>query len=261
MSTNKSIVGRPVVALAVIVAVGLGVYVVFKIFDSSSQSLNRSFTTPRQDNTQSENTSTSSSRKLKKYSNPSLGVEFDYPAEFNPYLRDNEYVAGQPARYTTNADSYAPSYGSPEFRISLEGPVDSYYCIDGSGVHYPGVFPQDVEDYMGQGRPIRLEDCTKNPVPTLEKIAHDEINHKLKPFGENPVVTKIAIEGQEGRVIKPSSKFPNYEGVLLILNLKNPVFGYRGNYIVFTVSATSRTSNLELETVDIISKSIHFIGN
>ena len=56
---------------------------------------------------------------FEKYSNPLLGIEFNYPKNFIPYLRDHEYLVGRPSRFTSGKDSYAPLDGSSYFVIDL----------------------------------------------------------------------------------------------------------------------------------------------
>jgi len=76
----------------------------------------------------------------------------------------------------------------------------------------------------------------------------------LLPFGKNPLINKLEIEGQEARVIVPSD--PNNKERELIVKLKNPVL-LRGSYWTFLVIHAS--GDLSSKAIKTISESLHFL--
>ena len=153
---------------------------------------------------------------VKKYTNSLLDIEFYYPENFIPYLRDNEYIGDQPARFTSGKDSYAPLYGNSTFVIMAAG--------------------------------------SKEANLTIDQVAENSAQHKLLPFGENPLINKLEIEGQEARLIIPSD--PNNKERELIANLKNPVL-LGGSYWIFLVIHAS--GDFSGEAIKTISESLHFL--
>lgn len=130
------------------------------------------------------------------YANPSLGIAFNYPAAFQPYLRDKEYLAGLPSRYTINKDPQAPLYSNAQFVIGLGG-------INGE--------------------------------ISIDQWARNDANHKLKPFGDNPSITVLKIGGQEARLIQPSSDAPT-KSAELIVQLKQPSPASGGQWTLLMIN-------------------------
>ena len=161
-------------------------------------------------------TTSQTTDNFKKYSNSLLGIEFYYPKNFIPYLRDNEYICDQPARFTSGKDSYAPLDENSTFVIGLAG--------------------------------------IKEGNQTIDQVAENSAYHKLRPFGENPIINKSEIEGQEARLIIPSD--PSNNERELIVRLKNPVL-VGNSYWTFLVIHTSR--DLGGETMKVISESFTFV--
>ena len=161
-------------------------------------------------------TTSQTTDNFKKYSNSLLGIEFYYPKNFIPYLRDNEYICDQPARFTSGKDSYAPLDENSTFVIGLAG--------------------------------------IKEGNQTIDQVAENSAYHKLRPFGENPIINKLEIEGQEARLIIPSD--PSNNERELIVRLKNPVL-VGNSYWTFLVIHTSR--DLGGETMKVISESFTFV--
>jgi len=153
---------------------------------------------------------------FKKYSNSLLGIEFNYPKNFIPYLRDNEYIGDQPSRFTSGKDSYAPLYGNSTFVIMAAG--------------------------------------LKEANLTIDQVAESSAQHKLRPFGENPLINKLEIEGQEARLIIPSD--PNNNERELIVRLKNSVL-IGDSYWIFLVIHAS--GDLSSGTIKSISESLRFL--
>ena len=157
---------------------------------------------------------------LKKYSNILLGIEFSYPKNFIPYLRDHEYIGDQPSRFTSGNDSYAPMYDNASFLIDAAGGKGSYNCPSSNDpkMSYSGSYDA-IQKFIQEGKPIKFENC-KEIISSIDQIAENSAYHKLRPFGENPVITKLQIEGQEARTIIPSD--PKYDEAELIVRLKKP---------------------------------------
>jgi len=153
---------------------------------------------------------------VKRYTNSLLGIEFFYPKNFIPYFRDNEYIGNQPARFTSGKDSYAPLYGYSTFVISAAG--------------------------------------LKEANLTIDQVTENSAQHKLRPFGENPLIDKLEIEGQEARFIIPSD--PNNNERELIVRLKNSVL-VGDRYWTFLVIHAS--GDLSGEAIETISESLLFL--
>lgn len=192
-------------------------------------------------------------KEVKTYTNSLFGIEFDYPKNFIPYLRDNEYIGGEPSRFTTSKDLHTPLDENSYFVINLSG-AKSYECnssID-SEMSYFGSY-EDIQQFIQEGKPINFKDC-KETIQTIDQIAKNSAYHKLLPFGENPTINKLEIEAQEARLIIPSDTGINETE--LIVRLKNPVL-FNNNYWTFLIIHVSQ--DIDGEVIKMISKSLHFI--
>ncbi len=60
---------------------------------------------------------------------------------------------------------------------------------------------------------------------TLDKIANAEVRHKLKPYGENPRIVSLTVDGREARLILPDDASPAPESFVadLIVPYSSPV--------------------------------------
>jgi len=173
----------------------------------------------------------------KRYTNSLLGIEFSYPRNFIPYLRDNEYLGDQPSRFVSGKDSYAPLDENSYFVITLNGVKGYYDCpsLENSEMSYSGSY-EDIQQFIQEGKPIKFENC-KEIIQTIDQAAQNSAYHKLKPFGENPIIKTLQIEGQEARLIIPSENSINERE--LIVELKKSVF-LLDKYWTFLVIHTSQ---------------------
>ena len=57
---------------------------------------------------------------------------------------------------------------------------------------------------------------------TIDQVAENEANHKLKPYGTAPSISKLEIQGQEARLIMPSNDQPKDEKEAAELIIKSP---------------------------------------
>ncbi|HOK17143.1 MAG TPA: hypothetical protein PL164_00030 [Candidatus Paceibacterota bacterium] len=191
---------------------------------------------------------------VNQYRNLLLGIEFDYPKNFIPYLRDNEYLGDQPSRFVAGKDSYALLDENSYFVITLNGVRGYYDCpsLENSEMSYSGSY-EDIQQFIQEGKPIKLENC-KEIIQTIDQIAKNSAYHKLLPFGENSTIHKLEIETQEARLIIPSDAGINETE--LIVRLKNPVL-FNNNYWTFLIIHVSQ--DIDGEVIKMISKSLHFI--
>lgn len=201
-----------------------------------------------------EETERPTANGLKKYTNSLLGIEFYYPKNFIPYLRDNEYLGDQPSRFTSGEDSYAPLGGNSYFVTDLTGDRDYYDCpsLEDPKMSYSGSY-ETIQKFIQEGKPIEFESC-KEIIQNIDEIAENSAYHKLRPFGENPLINKLEIEEQEARLIIPSD--PGNNETELIARLKNPVL-IGDSYWTFLVIHVSR--DLNGEVIKTISESLHFL--
>ena len=60
---------------------------------------------------------------------------------------------------------------------------------------------------------------------TLDKIANAEVRHKFKPYGENPRIVSLTVDGREARLILPDEASPAPESFVadLIVPYSSPV--------------------------------------
>ena len=158
--------------------------------------------------------------RYKIYTNTVAGVEFQYPAAYIPYLRDNEYMNGVPERYIANPQEKLKFYDT--FMVNL------------TGMHQPGVTDQSIDT-----------------------VANEDIYHILRPFGENPVVSKLVIDGQEARIIYPAEKSPTPQRVELLVRLQKPVAYKEGDFESWSVFLVTSDGTSSRETIDQIARSFH----
>lgn len=159
-----------------------------------------------------ENTNKKEVESLKKYTNPLLGIEFNYPQSYLPYLEENEYIGDQPSRFVSNENNNALK---SEIFINLAGSLEN---------------------------------------GSIDEIAEYSAYHKLKPFGENPVIEKLQIQGQEIRVIKPTD--PQNKEREVIIELKKTVQLNNYYYKFLVIHLTGPLSD---KTLEVILGSLKFI--
>lgn len=64
--------------------------------------------------------------------------------------------------------------------------------------------PIYIERYEGEDGFFQISAYTGQSLK-IEDIVQIEVNHALKPYGSNPEITKLNIQGQEARLIMPSN--------------------------------------------------------
>ncbi len=181
------------------------------------------------------------------------GLEFPYPNNFIPSLRDHEYIGDKPSRFTNGKDSYAPQSDYSYFVINFTNADGGYNCplSNDPRAFYFGSY-DEIQKLIQEGKPIKFENCKK--VSAIDRVPEISANHKLRPFGEYPVINTVQIEGQEGRAIASSD--PTYDEAELIVKLKNSAFV--GNmYWDFMVIHFSKGSSKEI--LKTVSGSLHFL--
>lgn len=56
----------------------------------------------------------------------------------------------------------------------------------------------------------------------IDEVADNEANHKLKPYGSKPQISKLVVQGQEARLIMPSEDQPAEENNAAEVIIKYP---------------------------------------
>ncbi len=83
------------------------------------------------------------------------------------------------------------------------------------------------ERYEGPDGFFQLEAATS---PTLDYLARSQAYHKLRPFGSQPTITPMVVDGQEARLIWPSEDEPKVMKGLAELDIQpsGPLQGSEG---------------------------------
>lgn len=63
---------------------------------------------------------------------------------------------------------------------------------------------------------------------TIDQVVDSNANHKLNPYGTKPQIDKLAIQGQEARLIKPSQDQPKEMNNMALLIIKYPKASFIG---------------------------------
>jgi len=189
-----------------------------------------------------------------EYRNSALGIRFEYPENFIPYLKDNEYLGDQPSRFVMGKDSAAPLNGNPYFVIMLSGVKGYYICpsLEDAKMSYSGSY-EDIQKFIQEGKPIKMEDCEET-TQTIDQVAENSAFHHLSPFGENPIIENLEINGQQARLIYSPDDGNNESE--LIVELKTPVF-LNNNYWSFVVIHVS--NDVSQQVMKTIIQSFNFI--
>lgn len=58
---------------------------------------------------------------------------------------------------------------------------------------------------------------------SIDQVAESDANHKLKPYGTNPSILKLDIQGKDARLIKPSDDQAKEEKEVAELIIKYPI--------------------------------------
>lgn len=117
-------------------------------------------------------------------------------------------------------------YTNEEYQVSLKYPAD----------WKPN--PKYYDRYEGEEGFFQISAVSGEGLP-IDKVTEFDAYHKLKPYGSNPQIEELKIQGQEARLILPSSDQPeemaNHAG--LIIKYPTPVKIKCSTYNYFILSA------------------------
>lgn len=102
------------------------------------------------------------------------------------------------------------TYSNPVFAVSLEYPAD-WQSIPGYGS------PETVEVRFGGIN--GFFHIAAMDTDNIDLAAASEANHKLQPYGTQPIIETLQIQGQEARLILPSNDQPTgmqYQAALIV---------------------------------------------
>lgn len=139
---------------------------------------------------------------------------------------------------TGNFISYVdPTYGfSLSYDKSKPFTEEKPFSIDASMVKSVYLCIKDGKNYLGD--PVQLKGmgfsnisgCEykqygfNNQIPTVDMVANEAINHKLRPFGENPIIQDITLSGQPAKIVLSDSKnIEDPEAASIFVKLPNPI--------------------------------------
>lgn len=132
-------------------------------------------------------------------------------------------------------------YTNEEFQVSFKYPAD----------WKPN--PKYYNRYEGEEGFFQIS-ATSGEGLSIDKVTEFDAYHKLKPFGSSPQIKKLEVQGQEARLILPSSDQPveNDNRTELIIKYPTPVKIKGSTYYYFTLSAHK-------DYIERIAKTIKFI--
>jgi TolB protein len=132
-----------------------------------------------------------------------LGACTTIPSNGNPTLQPLESIEPSPQVETSDAQR---SISSEKFLVSMS---------------FPGSWERvgDYEErYQGSDGFVSLGAKATETFATIQSVCEDEMNHVLQPFGADPGVQYMLIDGQEACVIFPSDdQNPTMENVAEIV--------------------------------------------
>ncbi|UCC62503.1 MAG: hypothetical protein JSV36_17330 [Anaerolineae bacterium] len=122
------------------------------------------------------------------------------------------------------------TYSNPFFAVSLEYP-DSWQPVPGYGLPEYGETKFAGDDGFFS--------ISAERGPGIDAIAAAVAGHKLRPYGSEPIIESLQIQGQEARLILPSAdQHPDMNGQTeLIVHYPQPVNIGRHTYPFFTLAA------------------------
>ncbi len=133
------------------------------------------------------------------------------------------------------------SYNNKDYHISLEYPSD-WEAVHGYSERYGG------NDAFFQ------IDAINGKSLSIDKVTELDAFHKLKPYGSNPQIKELKVQGQVARLITPSSDQPkemqNQAG--LIIKYPKPIKIGNGTYYYFILWA-------DKAHIEQISQTINFV--
>jgi len=117
-------------------------------------------------------------------------------------------TATKQPRVSATPTSGAASYSNPAFQIELRYPVSwvpdplSLFdaCEDGLAESY--------SNPRGRQYGYFQISAAGAPLLDLDQLANTEVSHKHKPYGDNPRILSLAVDGREARLILPDETSP-----------------------------------------------------
>jgi len=111
----------------------------------------------------------------------------------------------------TAAKAWA-TYADPSYRITLRYP-STWQFVSGYGIKYAG--PDGFFQLSG----------ISGPAASIDEIAEGEAYHKLSPYGSQPTIESLEVDGQPARLILPSEDQPTAMAgqSSLIVQLPQPI--------------------------------------
>ena len=111
----------------------------------------------------------------------------------------------------TEAKAWA-TYADPSYRITLRYP-STWQFVSGYGIKYAG--PDGFFQLSG----------ISGPSASIDEIAEGEAYHKLSPYGSQPTIESLEVDGQPARLILPSADQPTAMAgqSALIVQLPQPI--------------------------------------
>src|SRR3990172_4431643 len=125
-----------------------------------------------------------------------------------------------PAASETPTSSLTP-YSNAAYQIELAYPPawtpDPQYANIGGGID------EAYSDPRGREYGYVQVDALNAEGQTLDDAAEGVASHKLKPYGENPVIEPLTVGGREARLILPDEASPELYDAVLIVPYESPV--------------------------------------
>jgi len=134
------------------------------------------------------------------------------------YYEDQEHAAAQLSWDQIRASPPVTgwrTYSNPYFAVALQHPRDWQRVPEYGG-------PESGDRFAGMGG-FFMVNAVGDPDAVIDDIAAHEAQHKLRPYGSQPTIESLEIEGQEARLILPSADAHMEEQAALIIRYPRPV--------------------------------------
>lgn len=115
-----------------------------------------------------------------------------------------------PTATATPATAGWATYSAPRFAVSLSHPPD-WQAAPGEESRYEGSDGFFALDAIG------------SPAATIDDIAAGQAGHRLLPYGSQPVIEALEVDGQEARLILPSADATMRGQAMLIVRYPQPI--------------------------------------
>lgn len=115
-----------------------------------------------------------------------------------------------PTATATPATAGWATYSAPRFGVSLSHPPD-WQAAPGEESRYEGSDGFFALDAIG------------SPAATIDDIAAGQAGHRLLPYGSQPVIEALEVDGQEARLILPSADATMRGQAMLIVRYPQPI--------------------------------------